>query len=48
MPTYVKKTSLFRFLERFGREYAAKGPTGYGVRLLVDLVRAQSPQAPSG
>ena len=23
-----------------GREYAGKGPTGYGVRLLVDLVRA--------
>ena len=25
-----------------GREYVGKGPTGYGVRLLVDLARAQS------
>ncbi len=25
-----------------GREYAGKGPTGYGVRLLVELVRDQS------
>ena len=25
-----------------GREYSGKGPTGYGVRLLVELVRGSS------